>query len=209
MVRTGTVSRQRASNPQTIGKASVKLTKQSEEGPQTNKYFPLWWVVMQKKRGRAEERREEMPSSSFITSEKKKKTHIRGLWRRLEDAPASPGLVWPRCLFPVCGSLNGPNYHRYELQQGGRFCRGLQLPPGIAWEMLFSAGYVINKTAGSICWRRIDFPRDRKRRPDLRCERMFQRRGLKVASFYTHIFCISLQRRSVRQSWAGRISILI
>lgn len=145
---------------------------------------------------------------------KKKKTHIRGLWRRLEDRensgrPASPGLVWPRCLIPVCGLLNGPNYHRYELQQGGRFCRGLQLPPGIAWEMLFSAGYVINKTAGSICWRRIDFPRDRKRRPDLRCERMFQRRGLKVASFYTHIFCISLQRRSVRQSWAGRISILI
>lgn len=40
-VRTGTVARQRASNPQTIGKASVKQTKQSEEGPQTNKYFPL------------------------------------------------------------------------------------------------------------------------------------------------------------------------
>lgn len=41
MVRTGTVGRQRASNPQTIGKASVKQTKQSEEGPQTNKYFHL------------------------------------------------------------------------------------------------------------------------------------------------------------------------
>lgn len=158
-----------------------------------------------------------LPRLSLHLKKKTKKKHIRGLRRRLEDrensgrpnAAASPGLVWPRCLFPVCGLLNGPNYHRYELQQGGRFCRGLQLPPGIAWEMLFSAWYVINKTAGSICWRRIDFPRDRKRQPDLRCERMFQRRGLKVASFYTHIFCISLQRRSVRQSWAGRISILI
>lgn len=197
MVRTGTVVQQHASNPQTIGKASVKQTKQSEEGPQTNKYFPLWWVVMQKKRGRAEERREEMPSFSFITSDKKE--HIRGLRRRLEDGEnsgrqsvaASPGLGWPWCLFPVCGLLNRPNYHRYELQQGGRFCRGLQLPPGIAWEMLFSAGYVINKTAGSICWQRIDFPRDRKRRLDLRCEKMFQRRGLRVASLNTHSCCIS------------------
>lgn len=165
MVRTGTVGRQRASNPQTIGKASVKQTKQSEEGPQTNKYFHLCWVERQKK-GTAKERREEVSSLSFITSKEKKNIHQRSLKRFEEgkssdwtNAAASPGLGWPCCLFPVCGLLNGPNYHRYELQLGGRFCRRLQLPPGIAREMLFSAKYVINKTARRICWRLVDFVR--------------------------------------------------
>lgn len=159
--------------------------KRARKPTSTSLSDELW--CRKKGGGRRRGERRCLPRLS-LQLKKKKKKHIRGLWRRLENsgrpnAAASPGLVWPRCLFPVCGLLNGPNYHRYELQQGGRFCRGLQLPPGIAWEMLFSAGYVINKAAGSICWRRIDFPRDRKRRPDLRCERMFQRRGLTVASF--------------------------
>lgn len=217
MVRTGTVGRQRASNPQTIGKASVKQTKQSEEGPQTNKYFHLWWVERQNK-GRAKERREEVPSSSFITS-KEKKTYISGLRRRFEEgkssdwtnAAASPGLGWPCCLFPVCGLLNGPNYHRYELQLGGRFCRRLQLPPGIAREMLFSAKYVINKTAGRICWRLVDFlwASDRKR-VDLNEARGCFKDDLWGLHFLLSTYFVSLYSQGLCcKPGAGRISILI
>lgn len=152
----------------------------------------LW---CRKRGGRRGEARGDAFLVFHVTKNKKHTSAVAGEDLRTErtNAAASSRLGWPCCLFPVCGLLNGPNYHRYELQLGGRFCRGLQLPPGIAWERLFSDGYVINKTAGSICWRRIDFlwASDRKRRPQ-RSERMSQRRCSRVAFFMIHIFCVGL-----------------
>lgn len=170
MVRTGTVAQQRASNPQTIGKASVKQTKQSEEGHAKRQVFSPPTSLMRRGGSGGDVRQD-----AFLIFHYTHRTHIRAHEWRL-GGEEKPGRSRYDAGFPLCGLLNGSKYHRYELQQGSWFVVGSSCCLASHEKCFFSAGYVINKTAESICWQRINFPlcSSARNAGDLGHGRMFQ-----------------------------------